>query len=287
MTSEDRLAPLSLRTGEEGRTHCVRLGSGESVILIHGVGMNASVWAPQIDALAQNYDVVAYDLLGHGGSSLPPSHAQLQDYTNQLLQLQDNLGIGAAHIVGHSMGALVAIDFALAHPERANSVVALNAVYRRTREQRAAVLRRAQTLEGAGSDGVAQNASLVRWFGDPIPQSLREQAAVAQRLLRNVDSIGYARAYGLFASSDEAHYGRLPTLAMPALFLTGELDLNSTPAMSRAMADAAPQGQCEIIARARHMMALATPDEVNTRLVAFLRFATKRAVQIAEHMDDN
>ena len=132
LTSETRVASLRLRTGEEGGTHCVRCGSGDSVILIHGVGMNASVWAPQLEALSRTCDVVAYDLLGHGGSSLPPPDARLQDYTSQLLQLLDDLAIGTAHIVGHSMGALVAIDFALTHPERTTSVAALNAVYRRT-----------------------------------------------------------------------------------------------------------------------------------------------------------
>lgn len=283
-TSEAGLVPLRLRTGEGGVTRCVRRGSGDSVVLIHGVGMNASVWASQIEALAPLFDVVAYDMLGHGGSSLPPPDARLQDYTSQLLQLLDALGIASAHVVGHSMGALVAIDFALAHPERTRSVAALNAVYRRTSEQRHAVMQRAQTLEGTGSDGMAQDTSLARWFGDPIPEAWKEQAALAQRLLRSVDATGYARAYRLFASADEVHHGRLSTLAMPALFLTGEHDLNSTPAMSRAMAEAAPHGKCEIIVGARHMMALATPEDVNRRLVAFLRSTAKRTSEAIEHV---
>ncbi|WP_164126001.1 alpha/beta fold hydrolase, partial [Stenotrophomonas maltophilia] len=66
----------------------------------------SSIWAPQVAALRDSYDVVAPDMLGHGGSSLPPADPTLADYAAQLLSLLDALRIPAAHIAGHSMGAL-------------------------------------------------------------------------------------------------------------------------------------------------------------------------------------
>jgi pimeloyl-ACP methyl ester carboxylesterase len=258
-----------LRGVTAGSTHYLRQGNGDPVILIHGVGMAASIWAPQVAALSTEFDVVAYDMLGHGGSSLPPADARLSDYADQLLSLVDVLELQRPHIVGHSMGALVALEFALTHPTRLSSVTALNAVYCRTTEQRSAVLSRADALEGAGEQGSSEG-TIARWFGNPVPEHVAEQAEIVRSLLTSVDPLGYSRTYRLFAQSDEAHKGRLESLAAPALFMTGEFDPNSSSVMSQAMAEAALQGRCEVIPGARHMMAVTDPDEVNTRLRTFL-----------------
>jgi len=231
--------------------------------------MAASIWTPQLAALSPDFDVIAFDMLGHGGSSLPPEDARLSDYSDQLLNLIEGLGLERPHIVGHSMGALVALEFALTHPTRLSSVTALNAVYCRTAEQRNAVLGRAEALEGAGELD-SHDGTIARWFGNPVPTELTKEADLVHRLLTSVDPLGYSRTYRLFAQSDEVHKGRLEGLAVPALFMTGEFDPNSSPAMSQAMAEAAPQGQCEIIPGVRHMMAVTDPDEVNTRLKTFL-----------------
>ena len=130
-------------------------------------------------------------------------------------------------------------------------------------EQNALVQRRAAQI--------AQLPSQLRWFGDPVPPSLAGAANTARSMLQSVDAIGYARTYRLFADSDERHRGRLEKLAMPALFMTGELDPNSTPAMSRAMAEAAPLGRFESLPGERHMMTMTAPREVTNRLRAFHR----------------
>jgi len=266
-----------LRNGADGVTTGLRAGSGEAVILAHGVGMAAEIWSPQIAALSRQHEVMAYDLLGHGGSALPPEDPRLSDYAGQLLAMMDGLGIAQAHVIGHSMGALVALEFALAHPERVRSVVALNAVYCRSPEQRAAVVERATALK-TGSHLGSVDATIARWFGQSMSGTLASAAGIAGRLLTTVDPVGYERTYGLFAVSDDAHRGRLQRLQVPALFMTGADDPNSTPAMSRAMATAAPNGRCEIVAGERHMMALTGPDEINRRLLAFLAGETMSAV---------
>ncbi|QCP51369.1 alpha/beta fold hydrolase [Trinickia violacea] len=247
-------------------------GKRATVVLIHGVGMNQSVWAPQVDALCDEFDVVVYDMLGHGRSALPSPAARLDEYAAQLALLLDTLDVEAAHVVGHSMGALVALEFALTYPDRTLSVAALNAVYDRTPEQRQAVMSRAETLDDATFlPGI--DATLARWFGDPVPGHLTGAAQAVRTLLMSVDPIGYQRTYRLFASADGAHVGRLERLAVPALFLTGEHDPNSSPAMSLAMAAAAPGGRAEIIANERHMMNVTEPALVNERLLAFLKGA--------------
>jgi (E)-2-((N-methylformamido)methylene)succinate hydrolase len=256
----------------------------ETVVLVHGVGMNQSVWAPQIDALSATYQVVVYDMLGHGNSALPTPAPTLDEYASQLETLLDAMQIEQAHVVGHSMGALVALEFALTHPLRTLSVVALNAVYDRTPAQREAVMTRAAMLGDTPTENPAAagvDATLSRWFGDPIPVHLTQSAQAVRDLLLSVDPVGYARTYRLFASSDDAHVGRLAELAVPALFLTGEFDPNSSPSMSSAMAEAAPFGRAEIIANERHMMNVTDPARVNERLLAFLTEASAQRAATA------
>ncbi|MGA0560869.1 alpha/beta fold hydrolase [Ancylobacter sp. VNQ12] len=270
--SETRIAAYVGRGGRPGRIRYRREGvaGGVPVVLVHGVGMALEAWAPQIEALRARCDVVALDMPGHGGSSLPPEDARLADYADHVVALMDALAIPAAVVVGHSMGALVALEVALAHPTRVLGVAALNAVFCRTPEQRAAVAQRAATLAEEGS-AASHEAAVRRWFGEPVPEELEATAARVAGLLAACDPVGYARAYALFAASDEAHRDRLASLAVPALFMTADGDPNSTPSMSQAMARLAPQGRVEVLAEARHMMNLTAPEAVNQRLLAFLQ----------------
>ncbi|WP_428030441.1 alpha/beta fold hydrolase [Ancylobacter sp.] len=263
------------RDGRPVRTRYVRAGLAGAmpVVLVHGVGMALEAWEPQIAVLSRHHDVIALDMPGHGGSSLPPADARLSDYSDAVIAVLDHLDIKAAVVVGHSMGALVALDTALAHPSRVRGVAALNAVFCRTPEQRAAVLARATALAGEGSAASREEswvAAVRRWFGADIPPSLQTAAERVSGLLAACDPVGYARTYALFASSDEVHRERLTTLAVPALFMTADGDPNSTPAMSQAMARLAPRGSVEILPGERHMMNLTAPDAVNGRLLGFL-----------------
>lgn len=252
-----------------GGTAFISRGSGRPIIFVHGVGMSADVWVPQLEAFASDHMVIAYDLLGHGDSALPPEPARLRDFSKQLLGVMNGLEIGAAAVIGHSMGALVALEFALDQPGRVEKVIAMNGVFCRTPAQREAVLQRAERLAtGRSVDG--QKATIRRWFGDPVPGLHAAIAARIEGQLASVNPIGYARTYSLFARSDAAHADRLQNLAMPALFLTGELDPNSTPEMSRAMATVAPFGHAQVIAGGRHMMSLTAPDIVNAAIRTFL-----------------
>ena len=110
----------------------------------------------------------------------------------------------------------------------------------------------------------------LRWFGDPLPASLAGAAQTARAALESVDAEGYARTYRLFADADTAHVDRLAELAVPALFMTGSEDRNSTPAMSAAMARLAPSGQCLVLSGERHMMTIASPEKVTHHIMAFL-----------------
>ena len=200
------MAEPAIAVATAGGTRTLICGSGPPLVLVHGVGMSAAFWRPQLFALAPHRMVVAYDMLGHGEAPLPPVKPSLDDYADQLQGVLNGLGLGRVALVGHSMGALVVLHHALAHPERVERVVAMNAVYCRSPEQLAAVQARAADLE-SGRTAEGRRQTLARWFGDPAPPALGPVAAWVDAALAGVDFVGYARTYRLFASSDAAHRG--------------------------------------------------------------------------------
>ncbi len=238
-----------------GGTSFIEKGTGEPVLLIHGVGMNAEVWTPQIEALATTHHVIAIDMLGHGASVAPPEDATLDAYVNQARRLLDDLGISSANVVGHSMGGLVAMGLAIAKPQRVKRLAVLNSVFERDAGARAAVEARAAAIE----PDMSFEATLERWFGNETSE-LRSRVA---NWLEAMDAGSYAAAYRVFATSDRAFSGKLSHILCPALFATGEHDPNSTPAMAEAMARGTPRGKPAVLPGERHMMPLTAPAKTN------------------------
>ncbi len=253
-----------------GGTRVLSAGRGVPVIFVHGVGLNADVWRGQFDAFSRSRHVVAYDMLNHGEApSSIRARQGLDGYVDQLLHVADDLALDRFHLVGHSMGALVATAFALRYPERVRSLCAMNAVWCRDPESSAAVMDRASELK-SGLKGRNDENAILRWFGSPIPSELREAASIARQALAKIDPEAYARSYELFARSDRAHEDTLKELRVPTLFFTGEFDPNSTPAMSEAMARVAPKGRAIVLPGARHMMFMTAASLVNDHLERLL-----------------
>ena len=239
----------------------VDAGEGEPVVLVHGVGLRLEAWSPQIDALAATHRVIAVDLPGHGASAPIGRGSGLAEFVDWMLAALDDLGLASVNIAGHSMGALIAGGCVATAPERVRRVALLSAVHRRDSAASAAVKARAATIAAGEVDPVAP---LSRWFGDDCATS--EPYRLVKEWLTAVDTDAYATAYGAFAEGDAVYADCLPNVICPALFLTGELDPNSTPQMTRDLAAASPHGEARIIAGHRHMVTMTAPDEVTAAL---------------------
>lgn len=240
-------------------------GDGEPVVLLHGVGLRAEAWVPQLEALASRWHVYAVDLPGHGQSSPLASHAELPEYVSWLRDVMELLDVGPVNIAGHSMGALIALGIAVEEPRLVRRVALLNGVCRRSPEASEAVLDRAEQIR-CGKINLQQ--PLDRWFTDRVG----EQSArlLTEEMLAGVDTKAYATAYWAFARGDRIYADRLPEIACPALFLTGDGDQNSTAVMAREMAATVDDGVAEIIQGHRHMVGLTAPDRVNNALINWL-----------------
>lgn len=243
-----------------GALSAISAGQGPLVVLVHGVGLRAEAWNAQIGALMPDYRVLAVDFPGHGESRRVVPPASLAGYSDMIAELIHEPCV----VAGHSMGAMIALDLADRHRGYIQGVAALNAIFRRSASAKAAVLRRAQQLDGRS---VADPSStLDRWFeGDQ-----HEARSACDQWLRMVDPLGYQRAYQIFAQEDGPSTRTLETLDCPALFLTGENEPNSTPQMSEHMASLARNGTASVISGAAHMMPMTHADEVNSALRAFI-----------------
>ncbi|MBO9466408.1 alpha/beta hydrolase [Tropicibacter sp. R15_0] len=244
---------------EFGALRAITAGQGPVVVLIHGVGLQADAWNAQIDALSDRFRIIAVDMPGHGQSPLGADDMVLQDFTDCVVAGFD----GPALVVGHSMGAMIALDMAIRHPDLVQGVAALNAIFERDGAAARAVKARANSLDGAK---VADpTGTLERWFGD----AASAERNACDHWLRHADPKGYRSAYTVFAQENGPAAADLATLSCPALFMTGQDEPNSTPEMSEKMAALAPKGRAQIIEAAAHMMPMTHAAQVNTALAEF------------------
>ena len=92
------------------------------IVFVHGVGLNNEIWKPQINFFKE-YNTLSYDLLGHGKTPLKKTKVTFDDFTRQLLILINELKFEKIHLVGFSLGALIARHFASEHNERLHSLI--------------------------------------------------------------------------------------------------------------------------------------------------------------------
>lgn len=237
-----------------------------TLVLLHGVGLDHSVWDPMIARIPAGVHVLAPDLPGHGANPPAPQGVTLADLSDRVAALIPP----ASHVVGFSLGALVAQHLAVHRPELVATLTSVSSVCDRTAEERAAVLGRLQAAVDDFPASVA--ASLRRWYDgtDVDPDRIRSTEAT---LLHN-DPTGFVNCYRVFATADAEIAPLLGRIAVPALAITGEHDPGSTPDMARRLAAAIPDCEAVVVPGARHMLPVERPGELVDHLVTFLgRFA--------------
>jgi pimeloyl-ACP methyl ester carboxylesterase len=248
------------------------------LVFIHGVGLNNLVWQSQVEEFSKQRQCIVYDILGHGKSQLPTNHPCLDDYSEQLSKLINFLDIRKVNLVGHSMGALIGINYSLEYPNCVESLIALNTVYQRTEQQSDDVLNRAMQVQSNAINADNESADdsdlelvLQRWFSkNTDPDSIKKIEKI-RHWMTEVSSLGYARTYQLFATADKVFSGKLARLSIPVLYMTGSFDRNSTPLMSKQMAAETPKGKAWIVEEEAHMMTYISPEKINPIINSFLK----------------
>lgn len=263
--------PFSTANGLAG----LKTGTGPNLVLLHGVGLRSAAWLPLMEQIKDRFTLYAIDMAGHGDSeALDISSPDLQDYSKLVADYLESFQ-EPIYLAGHSMGAMIALDVAIHRPERISRLAALNAVYRRSDAAKMAVQARAADLQHLVQAELNTDATLSRWFGDNPAGDKLNASIDCKTWLHRTPIAQYRKAYHVFAHHDGPSPAQLEQLPMPALFMTGADEPNSTPDMSQNMAQITPFGRAHIVQGAAHMMPMTHAQEVASILKSHFNVANK------------
>ena len=231
--------------GDGARLRYRVLGAGEPVVLLHGLGSTLDAWQPVADSLAATHRVILLDQRGHGGSS---RHEQPAEYGAALgedvVRLLDHLGVRRAHLVGHSLGAIVASSVAVRHPDR---VATVSLVAPPFYEDSATAERALAPFAGQVERGEGMRGFLAH-FAPELPDSLADRFAAEMG-----ESTDRATFRGVFRSFGAISVGRAGVSAsrVPALVVAGGRDM--LLAQDRALAGWWPGSRFVEVPEADHV----------------------------------
>jgi 3-oxoadipate enol-lactonase len=245
-------------------------GAGPPVVFLHGIGGHRGNWSRQLDALADVATCVAYDARGYGDSEDGDGPPTMADFRADLLRVLDACGAPRAHLVGLSMGGMVALDTALHSPDRVASLVLADTGVGPAQEFSAAELeeflrlRRAPLLAGRTPAEIAP----------AVARSLVSPAAGAAVIAELEASLARLRPGPYLATLEAvtryAGLTGLERIAAPTLVVVGADDTLTPPARARALAARISGARYAEIPRAGHLSNLEQPAAFCATLRGFL-----------------
>jgi pimeloyl-ACP methyl ester carboxylesterase len=260
-------------------------GTGPPLIMIQGVGAYGTAWNPQIEILEKHYTCLTFDNRGIGASQPPATHLSVGQMAADTLALMDHVGWPSAHLVGHSLGGLIALEIALNSRPRILSLALLCSFAR-------------------GADGTRLTPSLL-WITLRMrfaPRRLRRKAfmelvvppgetkvpasEVAERLSRvfghDIADLPAISRQQLEAMKHHDVTPRLPELSgIPTLVISGDKDLIARPASGRAIAAGIPGARYIEIPGASHAFPVLEAERCAALLLEHLAVAEWKRVQSA------
>lgn len=246
-------------------------GNGDVVVLLHGLGSSILDWEWQIPALSKQYRVISMDMRGHGRSDKPPGPYSVARFAADVAAVLDELAVGPAHIVGISMGGMIAFQLAVDAPKHIRSLVILNsgpALVPRTLKEKFVVVLRRGMLRVLGLPGLAKKVAAMNL---PRPDQAALRDTLAARLADNDLAAYRASMEALFGWSVEERIG---AIECPVLVLSGDQDYTPVAA-KHAYAAKLRNARVEVIANSRHVTPYDQPEALNRSLLGFFAEQTK------------
>ena len=244
-------------------------GQGELVVLLHGLGGSRIAWDAQLAALSARWRTAAWDMPGYGAAfSLadePVTFRALADAVDHWISV---LGAERAHVVGISMGAMIAQYLAARHPARVRSLTLMSSSPKFGMDGTTADSWRAARLAplDAGLEPVEFAERVLRSIGGP---HITDAACESQRVaMARVTGVALRRSIDCLVTHDTT--ALLPTIAAPTLVLVGEIDQETPPAYSQYLVDHLPDARLVVVPGAGHLLNAEAPEEVNFLLAEHL-----------------
>ncbi len=246
-----------------------RIGQGEPLLLINGLGANLEMWQPLVRELADEHEVIAFDLPGTGRSARPRWPLRMPQLAEVVTDLLDELGYEELDVLGYSLGGIVAQELAHRAPARIRRLV-LCATTPGLPSMPPNPLVTALMLTPARYWN-RQLAELILPViaGGRTARDPRElRAGLDQRLLAPPSAMGYL--YQLYALSGWSSHPWIQRVRHPALVVHGDRDPVVPLVNGRYLAEALPNGRLEVVRGGGHLFLLDEPRSVAPALTAFL-----------------
>ncbi|MCC5921900.1 MAG: alpha/beta hydrolase [Cyclobacteriaceae bacterium] len=259
-------------------------GSGEVIVMIHGLGSYAPAWKYQVEELKKNYRCIVVDLPGYGKSSKGKYAANMTFQANRLLELMLQLGIGEFHLMGHSMGGQIAMTMALQEPNRVKSLMLMAPAGIETfTEPQKLMFKNAtkpETIAGVTDEQYRTNLALNFYEMDE-----RAEFMYTDRLLIKKDPqfMDYAHvvAQGVYGMLNEPVFERLAEIQQPTLVIYGADDklipnpyLNpqlTTAEVSKIAGERIPNATVVLLEKAGHFVHFDQVKKTNEAIMNFLK----------------
>lgn len=251
------------------------LGSGPTVLMLHGIGGGHRAFAPQVETLASlGFRAVAWDMPGYGRSA-PIEPYSFKGLAQRCVDLIDALQCDSVALVGHSMGGMVGQEVIARRPDKVNKLIlcGTSAAFGKRTDGRSAeawaqqfIAQRTAPLD-AGQTMADMAARLVPQMVGPA--ALPEGLKLAEHCMASVPAATYRRALECLVTFDRQ--ADLAHIRVPTLLIGGEFDRVAAPAVMRQMAAAIPRARYAELAGIGHLMNLEAPDAFDALLLDFLR----------------
>jgi len=252
------------------------------IIFIHAFPLNKSMWDIQMDALKENYRVVAYDIRGHGNSDPGVDNFVIELFVNDLLRLMKKLGIEKSILCGLSLGGYIALNAVLKYPDRFDGLI-LNdtqciADTLEIKENRCMAIIRIM------KKGVEEYADeIIKNLFAPGSFTKKENAiAGVKEMIINTPKQSLCNTLHALAERKET-CTQLPEINIPVLIMVGKEDKITPIAAAQQMHENIRDSKLKIIQHAGHISNLENPAAFNFQLVKFLGLVDiKKTVWITE-----
>lgn len=239
-------------------------GSGETILFVHGWCCDMSFFQPQVKHFASaGYRVLAIDLRGHGESDAPQGSYAVNAFFDDVAWLVREVGVEKAVIVGHSMGGVVAFDFAARHPDLASAVVLIDSSVVRSSKAQRAIEGLCETL--AGPDRVSVAREFVRKVLFIPTDDPARRDAILDRMAAAPAHVMLGAMMGL--RDYDASYAR-GLITVPSLFISADDPVPRSD--MAALSSLIPQLITGQTVGSGHFCQLEVPQQVNEMIDRFL-----------------
>ncbi len=243
-------------------------GHGPAMVLLHGIGSGSGSWIHQLEGLASNHHVIAWDAPGYGETT-PVTNASpvASEYAAGLEVLITTLGIKPAVLIGHSFGALTAGSYASTHSELPMLILADPANgYGAVDEETHASKRdpRIDAMRSLGPAGLAEKRSGALLSAEASP----EARAIVKWNMSKLNPAGYIQAAHVLANSHLI--GDAPSYAGPVLVMCGSEDTVTPEAVCRPVAEAYPHAEYRSLPGVGHASYIENGSQFNAAVLDFI-----------------